>query len=177
MSKPRHDLSYIRASLDELAAYLLSKELFWTVSTPAKVRSFPKLTIASLLLAMKKLAAISNPEIAQLSQDIEDFHLKWKTAWENKAKREFTSRLRQWSHYLNDLEKNEDTHAPYYPSEVRVRVLIAILSEFAEENELLTLSQLDLNLQSKLKPADFIWDAELQPEFPPEDYWFLYGKV
>ena len=53
MTNPMYELSYVRASLDQLQAYLLSKELFWPVSPPAGIRSFPKLTLSSLLLAIK----------------------------------------------------------------------------------------------------------------------------
>ncbi|MEN8241955.1 MAG: hypothetical protein ABFS17_08545 [Chloroflexota bacterium] len=181
MSKPQDDLSYIRASLEELETYLLSKDLFWPVSTPAGMRTFPKLTLGNLLLAIKKLNAYTGPavqrEYSQITGDVEVIHNKWTTAWENKASREFGSRLRQWTHYLNDLQKNEETHAPYYPFEIRVRVLIALLDEFAAADDQQALTQLDVALQAKLTRSVFIWEPELQPEFPQDKFWFLYGKI
>ena len=186
MTNPIYELSYIRASLDQLQAYLLSKELFWPVSPPVGIRSFPKLTLSSLLLAIKKLRAISSTsqldpaqrtETAQLDRKISEIHQKWTAAWEAKAIREFRSRLRQWSHFLNDLEKNEEAHAPYYSSEVRVRVLIALLKEYATEDEKQALAQLDAVLQARLKPTDFIWNAELELEFPAQEFWFLYSTI
>lgn len=181
MSKNHPDLSFLRASLDELESYLLSKELFWSVSTPVGVHAFPKLTLGNLLLAIRELKAQSSPdsrdESAQIIQNVEKIRNKWTTAWQNKAEREFSSRLRQWRQYLNDLNNNQETHSPYYPNEVRVRVLLELLGEAASTDEQQALSQLDMIFRQRLTPARFIWDPELQSEFPPQEFWFLYGLI
>jgi hypothetical protein len=186
MSDSNYDLGYLRASLDELKAYLLSKELFWPVSTPRGFRSFPMLTIGNLLLSIKKIKASSNTgqlspeqrtEYAQLARKVDEIHHQWTAAWEAKSIWEFGSRLRQWGNYLNELINKEETHAVYYSSEVRVRVLLELLGEYASTADQEALAQLDEMLRAKLKFSDFIWSTELQPEFLHQDYWFLYGKI
>jgi hypothetical protein len=39
------------------------------------------------------------------------------------------------------------------------------------------LSQLDSLIRVNLISGDFIWEADLQPGFPREVYWYLYGKL
>ena len=56
-------------------------------------------------------------------------------------------------------------------------MLIALLNEYATEAEKQALSQLDAVLQARLKPTDFIWNAELETEFPAQEFWFLYGTI
>ena len=186
MSDPNYDLSYLRACLDELEPYLLSKELFWPVSAPAQIRSFPKLTLGNLLLSIKRLKANSNTgqlspeqrtEYAQLARKVETTQQQWTAAWEAKTIREYRSRLRQWTHYLNDLGKEPETHAPYYRSEVRVRVLLELLGEYITAEEQHPLAVLDIALHGQIKPSDFIWDSELQAEFSQQEFWFLYGTI
>jgi hypothetical protein len=186
MKDANYELSYIRASLEELEAYLLSKELFWPVVTPPHQRPFQKLTLGNLLLSLNKLNGYSEGRqlsttqrsvYAQLKRDIEEFRQKWTVAWETKATHEYKSRLRQWTHYLNDLNKNEEPHAPYYTSEVRIRVLLELLSEYASEDFQPGLAPLDVFFRARLHPAEFIWDTDFQSAFPHEQFWFLYGVV
>jgi hypothetical protein len=185
MTDPNFELCYIQAGLEELEAYLLSKELFWHVNTPPKVRTFPMLTLANLLLSLANLKAYStggqlaptqNTEYAQLRRKIEALRQKWTVAWEAKTAHEYKSRLRQWLYYLNDLKAKEEDHAPYYTTEVRNRVLLELLKENSPESAQPDLANLDTFLRAKLTTSDFIWDPEVQTAFPPEEYWFLYGS-
>jgi hypothetical protein len=104
---------------------------------------------------------------------------KWRVAWETKAGREVGARLRLWGNYLADYRHNPEWHADAYPHEVRYRVMLQLLSAelptSSPEGE--ELSQLDSLLRANLIPGDFIWEADLQPGFPREVYWFLYGKL
>jgi hypothetical protein len=36
---------------------------------------------------------------------------------------------------------------------------------------------MDRYLAAVLLPGAFIWDAALQPGFPREDFWYLYGAL
>jgi hypothetical protein len=186
MKDANYELSYIQAGLEELEAYLLSKEVFWPVSTPAPLRLFPKLTIGNLLLSQKKLegysvggqlATVQRSTFSHLKREIEGFSEKWAVAWKTKAAQEFQSRLRQWTHYLNDLEKKIDAHAPYYNSEVRSRVLLQLLREYASQDSQTALEQLDAAFRGCFTSADFIWDQQIQSGFPQEKFWFLYGMI
>lgn len=186
MKDAYYHLSYLQAGLEELEAYLLSKELFWPVTTPPHLQIFPKLTLGNLLLSLKKLngyaggGQLSSSEqsaYSQLKREVEGFQKKWAVAWEGKAAHEYQSRLRQWTHYLNELNKKEESHAPYYNSEVRVRVLLELLREYAPPDTQPDLEQIDLIFRAKLHPTEFVWDTDFQSAFPSERFWFLYGTI
>lgn len=182
MKDVNYELSYIQASLEELDAYLLSKEVFWPVATPAPLRLFPKLTIGNLLLSLHKLEGFSGRRhldtvqrstFAHIKREIEGYSRRWAVAWKTKAAYEFQSRLRQWTHYLNDLEQKADAHAPYYSSEVRNRVRLELLREYSSQDSQTALEQLDTTFRGWFSPADFIWDPLIQSAYPQEDFWFL----
>lgn len=179
-----HDLKYITASLGELKVYLLSKELFWPMnlsSAPGET-PYPKLTPGNLLLFLARLktynmGASQNSEFTRLEIDFDVLKSKWTVAWEEKAGREFTSRLRQWGHYLNELSGDRAANAVYYRNEVRLRVLLELLKGELGEKEQPELAVFDANLRSKFRRGDFIWDEELAGGFSQEKYWFLWGDV
>ena len=186
MKDPNYELSYIQASLEELEAYLLSKDLFWPVTAPAPVGPLPKLTIGNLLLSLnylkgysdaRKLDTVQRSTYVGLERLVEAHQQKWTVAWQTKAAHEFQSRLRQWIHYLNDFEKNEDANAPFYQTEIRNRVLLEILREHAPEDAQNALDKLDILLRGRFKPNDFIWEPQIQSAFPKKDFWFLYGTI
>jgi hypothetical protein len=183
-----HDLKYAAASLSELKTYLLSKELFWPLRlkpTPGKP-SAAKLTPGNLLLSFARLNAYRHSkkidprqksELLKLERDFDALRGKWAVAWEKKVTHEFTSRLRQWQLYLNEVARDANTHAPYYPAEVRLRVLLELLQDNLREAPEGDLSTLDEELRSQFTPGDFIWDADLAGGFPQDKYWFLSGNI
>lgn len=183
-----HDLNYVAVSLSELKTYLLSKELFWPLRlkpAPGKP-SVAKLTPGNLLLSFarldalhhsKKMSSKQESELLKLKRDFNVLKTKWTVAWENKATQEFTSRLRQWRLYLNEVAHDVNTHAPYFATEVRLRVLLELLRDDLAEVPETDLSTLDDELRSHFTPGDFIWDADFATGFPQEKYWFLRGHI
>jgi hypothetical protein len=182
-----YDLHYVTLSLGELKPYLLSKELFWPLrlnpihGKPSSV----KLTPGNLLLSFarlnalhhsKKMSTKQESELLKLKRDFDVLKSKWAVAWEKKVTHEFTSRLRQWRLYLNEVERDAKAHAPYYATEVRLRVLLELLRDDLAEVPETDLSSLDDELRSHFIPGDFIWDADLAPGFPQEKYWHLWGN-
>ncbi len=183
-----YDLNYIASSLGELKTYLLSKELFWPLRlkpSPGKP-STAKLTPGNLLLSFailnstrqaRKMDAKQENELSKLERDFDTLKSKWAVAWEKKIAHEFTSRLRQWRLYLNEVERNATAHTPYYTTEVRLRVILELLRDYLAETPEADLSTLDDELRSHFTPGDFIWDADLSGGFPQEKYWFLRGNI
>ena len=176
MTSVEQDKAYLETGIPELGDYLLSKELYWPIS--ARGYSLPRLTIGGILLAQARLEA-RRERIEFLVSQLDGVRSKWRVAWETKAGREIEARMRLWSNYLADYRHNPENHADAYPHEVRYRVmmqlLLAELSTSPAEQE--GLPQLDSVLRASLSPGDFIWEADLQPGFPREIYWFLYGKL
>ncbi len=168
------DALYLKAGLEELESYLLSGEVYW----PLGRSSLPRLTLGNLLLSRLRLKArglLSAAEEARL----EEQRFRWRIAWEKKVQREFRSRLRLWKNYLEDYSETPSAFASDYPQEVRQRAILELLqAELATPlPETLLLGQLDDHLRTVFIPGPFLWEADLQPAFPKETWWYLYGRL
>lgn len=182
-----NEIQYLNHALDELESYLLSEELFWPVTgSDASGNAFLKLTIGNLLLSLKKLETLADGgyltsgqqgELDRIEQEVEATRHKWQVAWEQKADREFKFRFRQWGDLLQDIRRDFGNQSAYYRHEVRVRVLLSLLSEFTADIEGSDLDKLDVPLQKVLKHGDFIWEDELAAGFPEDEFWFLRGEL
>jgi hypothetical protein len=181
-------LRYLTASIPELDSYLLSSELFWPVaiSPPAGTQAYPRLTLGSLLYAEKVGSAFRSDVSQQTSLrkiqiEIDRSRIKWRTAWQAKARKEWISRLRQWWNYLEEYRQHPDNQFSYYSMEVRWRVFVELLrTEIGEdqpEEEYKLLTGLDLFLESVFQHGGFIWDELLETAFPRQPYWYLYGRL
>jgi hypothetical protein len=191
MPSPAYDLNYLEAGLGQLKTYLLSDELFWPLGASASAGQtpYPQLTLGNLLFARARLRALEKGgrlkggQLAQtqrLETQLERLKNEWRTAWEDKAAREFASRLRQWQNYLDELGQNPESHGGYYKSEARTRALLALLDEELKKKrfpEREILAALDARLKRRLKRGDFLWEEELQAGFPQAGWWFLWGEV
>jgi hypothetical protein len=170
------DTAYLQAGIPELEAYLLSREIYWPLSTNRS--DLPLLTLGGLLLAQARLSISSQP-IQGLSAHLEAVRSSWWVAWETKAGSEFRARFALWKNFLTDYGSNPEEHASAYPYEVRTRVKLHLLDEQlpAHPDEWDALSQLDNGLKTALVPSSFLWEPALQEVFPSEVYWYLYGKL
>jgi len=180
-----HYRVYLQAGLREAERYLLSDNLFWPLNiTPAFGEpSYPNLTLGGLLLyqAYARATASSGPEKAvmrQIETELDAERTRWRVAWERKAAWEFKSRLRQWGNVLKEIRIDPEDNIDYYRYEVRLRVLITLLHPELREidpAEQEHLDSLDLLLRALFDPGDFIWEPELAPGFPADDFWYLWG--
>jgi hypothetical protein len=176
MPSAEKDKAYLEAGIPEMGDYLLSKELYWPIST--RGYDLPRLTIGGILLAQARLEA-RRERIESFVAQLDGVRLKWRVAWEAKAGREVGARMRLWSNYLADYRQNPESHADAYPHEVRYRVMLhLLLAELpAPPPEQGALSQSDGLLRAKLTASEFIWESDLQTGFPRDVYWYLYGKL
>jgi hypothetical protein len=170
------DKAYLQAGVSELKDYLLSEELYWPVT--ARGYDLPRLTIGGLLIARARCLA-TGQEIDAFDMQLEAIRSSWRVAWEKKAAREYKARFRLWKNYLMDTMQSPEKHEDAYPYEVRYRVMVDLLGgelqELPVEKE--ALDKLDAQLRAVLVPSEFLWESELKPAFPPEVYWYLYGKL
>jgi hypothetical protein len=181
-----YDIQYLKAASEELETFLLSEKLYWPINAgaPSGEPAFMRLTLGGLLLANQRLHTRNlapNDKNAYLKIDrvIQTIRLQWRSAWERKANWEFTSRLKQWQNYLNELQENPEGHSAYYSSEVRLRVLLQLLEpeiNLLDPAYLTMLNGLDRILAALSSQTDFIWDEELQTSFLKETFWFLWGQ-
>ncbi|PWH17453.1 MAG: hypothetical protein DDG60_02370 [Anaerolineae bacterium] len=161
------DQKFLEEALPQLQEYLLSGELYWSLGG-----SLPRLTPGNLLLAIKRLEA-HNPAAAWRWQGkLEAIQTKWQNAWEKKAARETTSRLRLWAQFLEEQVKDQPASRAHYATSVRERVILQLLQPNAPQ-----LAELDARLRSHFRAGEFVWDALYQSVFPESTFWFLYGSL
>jgi hypothetical protein len=187
MTEPTYELSYLKASLPLLEAYLLSNDLYWPVRSPHPAGSppFPSLTLSAMLLSEARLSSPLTPH--DLRADVErartELHLlreHWRTAWERKVEREFNARLKLWRDFLEEYRSRPAVHKDRYGYEAGRRVMIELLQA---ETRSLPAQQMDLLyaldelLRAIFVPGDFIWDDWTKPAFPAQPFWYLYGRL
>ena len=178
-----YDLQYIQAALEQLESYLLSDQLFWpvNVSPPAGQPSYPKLTAGNLLLALKRLqSSASTPGsqavVRKLDDQVHALTTHWQSAWQKKIEHEYTSRMHQWGRFLQELENDPEKQAPYYHTEVRLRLLLDLLAEESDQEMPMTISY-DAMLKQFFESGESIWDDDDSAAFPKGKYWYLYGHI
>jgi hypothetical protein len=182
-----YEITYLQACVPQLEAYLLSVELYWPldVSAPAGERPYPSMTLGNLLLSRTRawalpLSSSEQAEMRSLDQQIEAIRTHWRTAWGKKANEGFLARLNLWRNFLEDYKEHPQANVDRYAYEVERRVMLKLLSPETESLQQAyrdMLAGLDLRLKSSWVPGEFIWDAQLAPGFPPDEYWYLYGTL
>jgi hypothetical protein len=186
MVSQQYDLGYLKAGLGQLVDYLLSNQLYWTVgaSHPPGEPIYPQLTIGTLLLVIKRLQTRagegSGTEYFDELSEFNNIERQWKSAWIQKATREFHARMNLWRNYLDDYRKSPADNYDRYAFEVSRRVELELLQPYIDESskkhsQLLT--DLDAVLRIKFVPGDFIWGKDIKHGFPRNNYWYLYGSL
>ena len=171
---------YLQAGIGQLQDYLLSDELFW----PLGIQGYLNLTLGGLLYYQRCAHALvvtaSEQRLYQkISSELDSSRTRWRVAWQRKATWEFQSRLRQWGQALNEIRHEAEKNVPYYHSEVRTRVILSLL--IPEVGELTSADQeqyesQNVLLRTMLKTGAFIWGPELEPAFPQDEFWYLWGQ-
>ena len=187
MPSAQYDLDYLSAGLDTLEAYLLSNDIYWPVSgnPPAREPAFPRLTLSGMLLAQARLngrplSPAQKADLSRLEGRLDELRTHWRVAWEKKSTREFHARLNLWGDFLQDYRASPEREADRYGYEVGRRVMLDLLSPEAAgapQSERDLLYSLDQLLKTYFISGGFVWEAELQAGFPPQPYWYLYGKI
>jgi hypothetical protein len=184
-----NDWAFLRAALPELQGYILSKDVYRLLGQPVRIPGsiqIPQLTIGNLLLSQARLAAhypveARSPELAEISQKIEQERASWRVNWANKAGREYTSRLNLWNQYLRELRGDPRAHAAFYANEVRHRTILNLLAaetlDEVPQNEAKQLNLLDGILSGLTQTGPFVWEPGVESAFPSEAFWFLYRSV
>ena len=160
MSKLDQDFQYLDAGLSELQDYLLSKELYWPLSS-----SLPRLTLGGLLLARQRLGSRADSQAAQ----IEAIRSKWRTVWDSKTSREVRARSDLWMNYLQDYRESPESHVSEYAQQVRNRAMLTLLGVESDP--------FDEAVRGMFVAGDFVWESECREFFPRDKFWFLFGKL
>ena len=187
MASATYELPYLQASVGLLEDYILSGDIYWSIGIqpPAGDPPYPMLTLGGVLLfrlkaSCRTLDYYNQVMLGRLKDQIDATRVRWRVAWENKASREYHSRLMLWRDYLGEYRRSPTNNANRYSYEVNRRVILNLLAPEASgvpsaEKELL--GSLDRFLRSAFSPGDFLWEPECADGFPKDDYWFLWGKL
>lgn len=186
MQSIEHNLSLFELMLDEFESYLLTSEVFWTLSKKMLGSiPLPRLTLGGLMLILYELSA-QTPEMntkqkmkhERMLLKYDRTTIKWRVALEKKAVRELNSRLNIWRAYIQDLEEEPELIKDY-PREVRTRVMIEHLVntigphlDLEVENQ--ALNGLDHRIRDFIVPGKFLWEDSLQDIYPQEGFPCLY---
>jgi hypothetical protein len=182
-----YELPYLQSGIDLLEDYLLSADIYWSIgiNPPAGEAPYPMLTLGGVLLfrlraSCKELDYYSQMLYDRLRDEIDATHMRWRVAWENKATREFHSRLLLWRDYLGEYRRSPSNNAGRYSYEVNRRVILDLLASEAvgvpsSEKELLV--ALDRFLRGVFINGEFVWEDECSDAFPKDPYWYLWGKL
>ncbi|RJP46524.1 MAG: hypothetical protein C4583_18805 [Anaerolineaceae bacterium] len=175
MNSHEQDKTFFESSLQQLEAYLLSKELYW----PGSVRTtdFTQVTLGAMLLVRERLKGWRRPGLTELTMQMDAVRLKWRAAWDEKARREVRARGELWKNYLEEARRHPGDMARQYPYEVRLRAILTLLLDDIRETPADWLVSLDAELRRVLKGDAFVWDPSLAWNFPQESFWFLYGTL
>jgi hypothetical protein len=184
MPSAEYDLSYLETAVELLEDYLLAKEIYWKMSaiSPPGEPGFPALTLGGVLLAVarvsgRRLTTSQDQRRSKLINEIDRIQMKWRTAWRNRAKDEYRSRLDLWRNFLEEFREDPNGNFDRYGYEVNRRVMLHLLAEDIADipiSQLELLAGLDRILKGLMVPGEFVWADELKEGFPPESFPYLY---
>lgn len=187
MPSAEYDLWYLRAGVEQLESYLLSKDIYWSIGTspPVGEPPYPQLTLGWLLFAnLRAQSTCETPEqrneLDRIDWQLKTVRTRRRAAWGLKAYSEFKSRLTLWRNFLEDYRKKPEANYDRYAYEVARRVILHLLESEADDiqmTEIDMLNGLDQLLRVFFVSGDFVWDEILTPSFPEEPYWYLYGNL
>jgi len=187
MSDAEYELRFMKAGIEQLESYLLSRDVFRPIGIPNKASEppYPQLTLGWLLLFQLRARAVSQTskqqsELQRLEAEMEVVRTKWRTAWSNKAAAEFRSRLNLWTNFLEEFETDPTDNLDRFPYEVTRRVQLDLLMEEIFElpkADRDALNGLDVLLNAIFIPGDFVWEPIFKPSFPKARFWYLYGSL
>jgi hypothetical protein len=187
MTTSRHELNFIQAGIFQLKDYLLSEQIYRPVGIRASPgrSAYPPLTLGTLMLFLHQAEALLDNSELQLEftrykSEIDEIHARWQVHWQKKAAAEFSARLKLWRDFLEEYRKDPEGNYDRYTYEVTRRVMLYWLEQDTKEqkpDESLILGNLDRLLKTLLIRSSFIWDGMLEPEFPEDIFWYLYGKL
>jgi len=185
-----HDLAVVEAMAAEMEPYLKSDLLYWRLSPAAPISPPPPmLTMGGYLLRTHRLAGqrdgLNAEQRAQLEAAETTFQTaiqEWAAHTEKRIERELGARLNSWGWFVDDCQTQKKSCITYYTTEAELRTIIALLMEAAARFGDVTaqgerLQGLDAQFQLWFQPGDFVWRAGLEPTYPRDRFWWLYGRL
>ncbi|BCX05145.1 MAG: hypothetical protein KatS3mg053_3083 [Candidatus Roseilinea sp.] len=187
----KQDLTFARVAAEQMDDYLHAEVLFYPVGSVDGIQ-MPQLTIGAWLETEWRLNALreAHPDeigdvLAAAQAEVRKVRHRIPDLYQNKARREFKSRLDSWEMFLQDRHEATAQPEPYnaprsgYAERVHTRFRLELLKDDVAQlgDQLSRLRMLDGRLRMRFKPGAFIWEPELAPAAPADKFWFLYAKL
>lgn len=180
------DLKIFEIMVSEMDDYLMSEATHWTMEKG----DMPKLTIGGCLMRACRLPVVrlQLDGAAQKRLDVAVQYFEKALSghvvrFEKRMHQELHARLSDWSAYLRAMASRMMADVDYYASVIDTRAVItAMIDELqkpayqfdAHISEEVT--TLDENLKGRWQVGTFVWPSVWQPAYPPEKFWWLYGR-
>jgi hypothetical protein len=149
----------------------------------------PALTLGAFLMRLRRLRALQDrmtdsqrATLAEIEAQNENVRKEWTLHFSNKLVQEANARLKQLNQYFLDCREDPRACANAYLPEALRRTILQEIADAMDHYNMLSddlktaVRSADSGLRRWTAPAEFIWDAALQPIYPQNIFWWLYAK-
>lgn len=182
------DMKELSTMGDNLAQYIPGDELYMGVGGGFFGSNMPKLTLGAFLMRLRRLnqlrdslSPVQQAELDKAMTQHDQVRKEWTVHYEKKLTWEAQSRLKAMEEFFRECRENMKTCANAYSPEASRRtivqeLLIAMEKYGVNTHQVITQAhQTDAELRRWITAGDFIWSDELQPIYPRDTFWWLYG--
>ena len=184
----KRDLEELAQMGDKLHEYILGDALYMPVSGGFfRSSSTPQLTTGAFLLRRRlsqlrdELDAAAQAQLDATLAQHDDIQREWRMHYEKKLQQEVDSRLKTMVAFFRECSESPRDCAAAYPVEAMRRTIVQeimlAMDEFGyDKRELLPkVPHCDSGLRRYFRSGEFIWSSPLEPVYPREIFWWLYG--
>ena len=177
------DLTFAQVVTNQMDDYVQAEALFYPVSMKGGPE-LPPLTIGNWLETEWHLsvAAPNDPVLKAARAEVQRVRGALPDLYQNKARREFKSRMDTWALWLADQGNAPDIQRAYgknpvYAAQVHVRLKLELLRDNVPQPEMqiMRLLSADDDLRRHVKTSGFVWEPALAAAAPRDKWWWLYG--
>ncbi len=177
------DLKEVKAMVENLVPYIYEDELYAKINMDSA-----RLTPGSILLRLRRLELLRDQmntaqreQLDKSAAQNEAIRTEWAVAYSKKMLREVESRLRDLQTYIQECKEDPKLCANAYNPEALRRTIIAeLMSALPPDADSTavtsTLRSVDGGLRRNVRETSFIWADVLQPAYPHDSFWWLYGR-
>jgi hypothetical protein len=177
------DLKEVKAMVDNLVPYIYEDELYGKINMDSA-----RLTPGSILLRLRRLGTLRGQmnaaqaaQYEKLNTQNEAIRKEWGVAYGKKMVKEAESRLRDLQTFIKECREDAKLCANAYNPEALRRTIVAELiaalpSDIDQTALKASVSAVDSGLRRNIRETSFIWAQVLQPAYPQDTFWWLYGR-
>jgi hypothetical protein len=184
------DLDELERMVERLDDYLLGDAMYLPAGGGYfRGASSPQMTIGALLLRRRRLATLraklKRADGFRLDNALaqhDGLQREWTLHYEKKLQREVPMRIKVMAGFFRECGENPRDCAGAYPVEALRRTIVGeilmAMTEYSYDKR---------DVEAAVRPADqalrrilhaggFIWSPQLEPVYPRDDFWWLYGS-